>query len=159
MKLPATKKQKDSFALGILLRSIQLGFDLHIDYSLSRYCQTISSILLEAPDPWGEFTLGDRLSILFPNSLIYGQAEIPEMDEVLEKVVKSLLILDPMKRPEIGSLLSFFEQKPYVPPISEEFPPEIQLHLWKLCGKSIERNLLDSKFIYVSASLVMMIHG
>ncbi|KAE9549095.1 hypothetical protein FO519_007695 [Halicephalobus sp. NKZ332] len=159
MKVPGTQKQKDLFSLGILLRSIQMGFDLHADYSLSRYCQTISSVLLEAPEPWKDFTLGDHLDILFPMKLIYGQADIPEMDPVLEKVVRFLLTLDPMERPEIGHLISFFDEKPYVPPVSEEFPPEIQLHLWKLCGKSIERNLLDSKFIYVSSSLVMMVHG
>lgn len=156
MRIPCTKRTTDYFAIGILLICIQMGVDLQSDYSISRYWQAITSILSESNGPSDDLSLKDRSHILFPKNLVYGDKEYPDEDPTVNKVISKLLILDPFKR---ECCLELFDRKPYFPPLNDDYLPDIQLHLWKLCGKSIERNLLDSKFIHVSSSIIMLHQG
>uniref|UniRef100_A0A7E4UPR7 Protein kinase domain-containing protein n=1 Tax=Panagrellus redivivus TaxID=6233 RepID=A0A7E4UPR7_PANRE len=159
--IPATKKASDCFALGILLISIAYGVDLHAEYSLTRYWQAITSILLELSTLDTDESLGDNINLLFPLSVVYGphSGKRFEVEPVVLKAIILLLKVNPKERPPIEAAVKCFGQQPICHFAQFEFPVDIQLHLWKLCGKSIERNLIDSKFIRVSAAIVVLQSG
>uniref|UniRef100_A0AC34GU63 TBC domain-containing protein kinase-like protein n=1 Tax=Panagrolaimus sp. ES5 TaxID=591445 RepID=A0AC34GU63_9BILA len=156
MKIRASQKASDLFALGILLVCIQMETDIHSEYTFSKYWQSLTSILLQLSDPFCDTSIGDKLDILFQN--VY-DSQNQSKDSTIHSAIRNLLKINPSQRPHLTTVLSLFDPKPKQPIISNDFPADIQLHLWKLCGKSIERNLIESKFIHVSASVVMLSYG
>ena len=172
MKTRATQKASDTFALGVLLVCIQMvsfsvgefkndynffqGVDVHTDYPFSKYWQSFTNILLQLSDPFCDDSIGDKLDILFQNTY---NIQNSEKDSTIHSAIRHLLKVHPFQRPHLTTVLSLFDPKPKQPLDVNEFPADIRLHLWKLCGKSIERNLIEAKFIHVSASIVMLSYG